>query len=117
MSDVMSAIGRSTPCGLGWTAQGSPPVRCFAGSARTAWRSRRPSKPEIARLLKDMATKAGIDPTMISGHSVRVGMSQDLVAAGADLAALMQAGRWKTPTMPARYSQHLLAAKGAVAQN
>jgi hypothetical protein len=38
-------------------------------------------------------------------------MSQDLVAAGADLAAVMQAGRWKTPTMPARYSEHLLAAK------
>jgi hypothetical protein len=43
-------------------------------------------------------------------------MSQDLVAGGADLAAVMQAGRWKTPTMPARYSEHLLAAKGAVAQ-
>ena len=71
---------------------------------------------EIARLLKNMATKAGIDSAMISGHSARVGMSQDLVAAGADLAAVMQAGRWKTPTMPARYSEHLLAAKGAVAQ-
>ena len=71
---------------------------------------------EISRLLKDMASKAGIDPAMISGHSARVGMSQDLVAAGADLAAVMQAGRWKTPTMPARYSEHLLAAKGAVAQ-
>jgi hypothetical protein len=71
---------------------------------------------EIARLLKDMATKAGIDPAMISGHSARVGMSQDLVAAGADLAAVMQAGRWKTPTMPARYGEHLLAAKAAVAQ-
>jgi hypothetical protein len=43
-------------------------------------------------------------------------MSQDLVAAGADLAAVMQAGRWKTPTMPARSSEHLLAVKGAVAQ-
>ena len=71
---------------------------------------------EIARLLKNMAAKAGIDSAMISGHSARVGMSQDLVAAGADLAAVMQAGRWKTPTMPARYSEHLLAAKGAVAQ-
>jgi hypothetical protein len=70
---------------------------------------------EIARLLKDMAATAGIDPAMISGHSARVGMSQDLVAAGADL-AVMQAGRWKTPTMPARHSEHLLAAKGAVAQ-
>ena len=71
---------------------------------------------EIARLLKDMASKAGIDSAMISGHSARVGMSQDLVAAGADLAAVMQAGRWTSPTMPARYSEHLLAARGAVAQ-
>ena len=71
---------------------------------------------EIARLLKEMATRAGIDSTMISGHSARVGMSQDLVAAGSDLAAVMQAGRWKTPAMPARYSEHLLAAKGAVVQ-
>jgi hypothetical protein len=43
-------------------------------------------------------------------------MSQDLVAAGSDLAAVMQAGRWKSPTMPARHSEHLLAAQGAVAQ-
>jgi hypothetical protein len=71
---------------------------------------------KIARLLKDMATRAGIDSTMISGHSARVGMSQDLVAAGADLAAAIQVGRGKTPTMPARYSEHLLTAKGAVAQ-
>jgi site-specific recombinase XerD len=48
---------------------------------------------EIARLLKDMAATAGLDSAMISGHSARVGMSQDLVAAGADLPAVMQAGR------------------------
>jgi hypothetical protein len=75
-----------------------------------------PSKQEkFARLLKDMAAQAGIDSTMISWYSARVGTGQDLVAAGADLAEVMQAGRWKTPTMPARYSEHLLAAEGAVA--
>src|SRR4029077_4773710 len=47
---------------------------------------------EIARLLKEMATRAGIDSTMISGHSARVGMSQDLVAAGAVFAAALQGG-------------------------
>jgi hypothetical protein len=55
----------------------------------------------------------------LNPHQVEAALfafSQDLVAAGADLAAVMQAGRWKTPTMPARYNEHLLAAKGAVAQ-
>ena len=51
----------------------------------------------------------------MSGHSARVGMAQDLVAGGADLAAVMQAGRWKSPTMPARYAERLLAKRGAVA--
>src|SRR6516162_8087199 len=66
--------------------------------------------------LNTLTVLSSIDSAMISGHSARVGMSQDLVGAGADLAAVMQAGRWKTPMMPARYSEHLLAAKGAVAQ-
>jgi hypothetical protein len=33
---------------------------------------------EIARLLKDMATKAGLDPTKILGHSARVGVGSPL---------------------------------------
>jgi len=63
-----------------------------------------------------MAERAGIDATLISGHSARVGMAQDLVAHGAELAAVMQAGRWKSPTMPARYAERLSAGRGAVAQ-
>ena len=39
-----------------------------------------------------------------------------LVAAGAEIAAVMQAGRWKSPTMPARYAERLSAGRGAVAQ-
>lgn len=74
---------------------------------------------EVSRLLKDMCKAAGIDADSlanVSGHSCRVGMAQDLVADGADLAGIMQAGRWKTAAMPARYAEHGLAAKGAVAQ-
>ena len=70
---------------------------------------------EVPRILKRLARQAGLDPTTISGHSARVGMAQDLVAGGADLAAVMQAGRWKSPSMPARYAEHLLAQCGAVA--
>jgi hypothetical protein len=43
-------------------------------------------------------------------------MTQDLVAAGLDLPAIMQAGRWKTTAMPARYAERLLAARNAVAR-
>jgi integrase len=70
---------------------------------------------EVSRILKRLAARAGLDPAIISGHSARVGMAQDLVAGGAELAAVMQAGRWKSPTMPARYAERLLAKRGAVA--
>ena len=70
---------------------------------------------EVSRILKRLAARAGLDPRDVSGHSARVGMAQDLVAGGADLAAVMQAGRWKSPTMPARYAERLLAKRGAVA--
>ena len=72
---------------------------------------------EVSRILKRLAARAGLDPATISGHSARVGMAQDLVAGGADLAAVMQAGRWKSPTMPARYAERLLAERGAVARH
>ena len=71
---------------------------------------------EVSRILKRLAQRAGIESSAISGHSARVGMAQDLVARGADLPAIMQAGRWKTPAMPARYAERLLAGRGAVAR-
>ena len=51
-----------------------------------------------------------------SGHSPRIGMAQDLTAAGAGLPALMVAGRWKSERMPAHYSRGEAAGRGAVAQ-
>jgi integrase len=71
---------------------------------------------EVARIIKRMARKAGLAAEAMSGHSCRVGMAQDLVAAGADVAGLMQAGRWKSMQMPARYSERLEAKRGVVAQ-
>ncbi|MEI8397425.1 MAG: tyrosine-type recombinase/integrase [Rhodospirillaceae bacterium] len=71
---------------------------------------------DVARRFKVMAERAGINPAAISGHSARVGMAQDLVAHGAELPAVMVAGRWKSPTMPARYAERLSAGRGAVAQ-
>ena len=52
----------------------------------------------------------------LSNSSGRVGMAQDLAKTGAQLPALMTAGRWKSSTMPARYTESQAAARGAVAR-
>ena len=52
----------------------------------------------------------------ISGHSIRVGAAQDLLALNIDLASVMQAGRWKSARMPMRYGEHVLAARGGMAR-
>jgi hypothetical protein len=41
----------------------------------------------------------------VSGHSVRMGAAQDLLALNIDLASIMQAGRWKSSRMPMRYGE------------
>lgn len=49
----------------------------------------------------------------ISAHSTRVGINQDLFAAGEDLAGIMDALRWKSPRMPLAYNRNLAAEQGA----
>ncbi len=78
---------------------------------------------KVPAILKKMAGRAvpqlrrlGVEQSAVSGHSCRVGMAQDLVGAGLELPAVMQAGRWRTPAMVARYAERLLAQQGAVAQ-
>lgn len=71
---------------------------------------------DVPRCLKRVAGLAGLDAKGISGHSCRVGMAQDLAAEGAELPAIMQAGRWKSPEMPARYAERMIAGRGAVAK-
>ena len=62
-----------------------------------------------------MCREAGLGEGF-SGHSPRVGMTQDLVAHGAGLVAIMNAGRWKSERMPAHYSRGETAGLGAVAR-
>ena len=69
----------------------------------------------IARRLSAMAKAAGLDGHF-GGHSGRVGMAMDLVAAGASVAAVQIAGRWASSRMPAHYARGELAARGAVAK-
>ncbi|TXN81102.1 tyrosine-type recombinase/integrase [Methylobacterium sp. WL8] len=69
---------------------------------------------EVSRVFRDLAVTAGLKLTRLpSGHSTRVGATQDMFAAGFELLEVMQAGSWKTPAMPARYGEPLRAQRGA----
>ena len=46
----------------------------------------------------------------------RGGMAQDRVEDGAELAALMNLGRWQSSKMPARYTERAAADRGVVAR-
>jgi integrase/recombinase XerD len=73
----------------------------------------------VARVLKDLARRAGLDKTLIeklSGHSMRVGAAQDMAAAGIDLGAIMHAGGWKSPDMVMRYIEHMEVGKSGMAR-
>ena len=74
---------------------------------------------QVPRIFKAMAERAGLPPAVVeelSGHSARVGAAQDMVAAGFELPAIQQAGRWKSTAMVSRYGERLLARRSAAAQ-
>ena len=70
------------------------------------------SSRQISRRIKAATKMAGLGDGF-SAHSPRVGMAQDLSAAGAEL---MTAVRWDSPTMPAMYTEAQAAGRGAVAR-
>jgi integrase len=73
----------------------------------------------IAPIFKRVAQWIGM-PTryvaMIRGHSTRVGATQDLAALDIDLAAITQAGGWKSTRMPLQYAEKINAAKSGMAR-
>ena len=73
------------------------------------------SPGQISRRITAAAVNAGLGDGF-SGHSPRVGMAQDLSAAGAVMSELMHAGRWKSSSMPALYTRSQAANRGAVAK-
>ena len=82
-----------------------PEARCFGLRTGTS----------ISNRIRAAAKAAGLEGTW-SGHSARVGMTVDLVAAGASLAAVQLAGRWASSRMPALYARGELAGNGAIAR-
>ena len=70
---------------------------------------------QMTARIKAAAGAAGLGEGY-SGHSARVGMARDLVRAGTELTALMNAGRWQSHDMPAHYTRAEEAGRGAVAR-
>ncbi|MFS2012767.1 tyrosine-type recombinase/integrase [Azospirillum sp. CT11-132] len=76
----------------------------------------RMSPAPVRRVVERRTGEANPLAVGFSGHSLRVGAAQDLLAACVDLPGLMQAGRWTPPVMSARYTERLRATRGAVAR-
>jgi integrase len=77
------------------------------------------SPAAVGNIFKSVAKHIKMAPEeirAISGHSLRVGATQDLLALNIDLASVMQAGRWKSHRMPMRYGEHVLAGLGGMAR-
>jgi integrase len=67
---------------------------------------------QINRIYKQLARQAGLDSVLIariSGHSFRVGASQDLLASGASMPAIMQRGGWSKADTVMRYLEQFSA--------
>jgi integrase len=73
----------------------------------------------IAPIFKRVAQWIGLPARFVervSGHSTRVGATQDLAALDIDLAAITQAGGWKSTRMPLQYAERINAARSGMAR-
>jgi integrase len=73
----------------------------------------------IAQIFKRVAQWIGMPERFvagISGHSTRVGATQDLTALDIDLAAITQAGGWKSTRMPLQYADKINTGRSGMAR-
>jgi integrase len=73
----------------------------------------------VAPIFKRVAQWIGMPERFVervSGHSTRVGATQDLAALDIDLAAITHAGGWKSTRMPLQYAEKISAARSGMAR-
>jgi integrase len=73
----------------------------------------------IAPIFKRVAQWIGMPARFVdrvSGHSTRIGATQDLTELDIDLAAITQAGGWKSTRMPLQYAEKINAARSGMAR-
>ena len=87
-----------------WTPYHTPEMPIFGLCAR-----------QISQRIRAAAWAAGLVDNY-SGHSGRTGAAHSLAERGASLVELQQAGRWKSPSMPAAYARSARAGQNAVAR-
>ena len=87
-----------------WTHYHTPEMALFGLCAR-----------QISQRIRAAARAAGL-MDKYSGHSGRTGAAHSLAERGASLVELQQAGRWKSPSMPATYARSARAGQNAVAR-
>lgn len=63
----------------------------------------------VNRILRSTALRSGLPPATVkelSGHSMRVGAAQDMIASGLGILPIMRAGGWRTMNVVARYVEN-----------
>ena len=83
-----------------WLSASAIEGGCLFRSVAKSGKAGGPRPPgQVPRIFKEMARQAGLPEAVarrISGESPRIGAVQDIVAAGVDLPAILEAGPWKS---------------------
>jgi integrase len=69
----------------------------------------------VNRVFKRIATRLGLDETIFSGHSTRVGAAQEMLERNINAAKIMKAGRWKSMEMVTHYAAKINPRFGGMA--
>lgn len=104
LATVLIPRSKTDLSGEGRLAYPAPRTRKLSGKAL--------STSAIRRLVKRAALHSDQEQSeamSMSGHSMRVGAAQDMMTAGLDHLAIMQAGGWKTLDVVARYVENAAA--------
>ena len=90
--------------------------RRLIGRGRIGGRLRVDSVAQTFKRVAEFVGMTSDEARDVSGHSIRVGATQDMLALNIDLVSVMQAGRWKTTVMPMRYGEEVQAGLGGMAR-
>jgi len=74
---------------------------------------RKLTQREVGSVFRRACVAAGVklESTWLSGHSARVGATQDMAAAGLSTVQIQIAGRWSSERMPVHYAEKINAAQ------
>jgi integrase/recombinase XerD len=70
----------------------------------------------VNRAYKRIAKRIGLDESLFSGHSTRVGAAQEMLERNIHSSKIMLSGRWKSEAMVTRYAKKIKASSGGMAE-